>query len=60
MDRLFDSIEIELKQMRDSVDLYKRSPGRYRPQLEIVAHAARAVRTAANVILRTVGSDPSE
>jgi len=52
--RLFDAIERELHQMRSSVDLYRKDPGRFRPQLENAANAAVQVQNAARVILRTL------
>lgn len=54
LERLIESVEKEAKQMRSSLDLYKRDPGKYRPQIDNLVQSATSIQSAMRVILRSV------
>jgi len=54
LDRLVESIEKEVKQMRTSLDLYTKDPGKYKPQLDNLANAASTVESTVGVIHRLI------
>ena len=54
LDRLVESIEKEVKQMRTSLDLYTKDPGKYKPQLDNLANAASTVGSTVGVIHRLI------
>lgn len=55
LERLIDAMEKEVKQMNTSLGLYKKDPGKYKPQLDNLTNSASSVRSAVNVILRMFG-----
>jgi hypothetical protein len=55
LERIVDGIEREAKQMRFSLDQYKKDTGKYQPQLGNLARSAAEVRTMGGVILRALG-----
>jgi hypothetical protein len=55
LDRLLDSTEDEVKQMRSSLSKYKSDPGKYKPQLENFKNSAGSVFSAMKVMLRSLG-----
>jgi len=57
MERLMDSLEDEVRQMRHSFATYRRDPRKYAPQLRNLGDSAAATARIARVILRTLDEE---
>jgi hypothetical protein len=55
LDKLLDSAEDEIKQMKSSLSKYKSDPGKYKPQLDNFKNSAGSVFSAMKVMLRSLG-----
>ncbi len=52
LDRLIESVEREVRQMKHSLEKYASDPARYKPQLENIAHSASSIESAMRVAYR--------
>lgn len=55
LERMVSNTEMQLKEMRHSLELYKKDPGRNQPQLDNFAAAVDSLSSMARVTLRTLG-----
>ena len=54
LERLVDALETEAKQMRASLDLYKRDPAKYKPQLDNFTNSANTIDSVLSGVFRTI------
>jgi hypothetical protein len=52
LDRMVVNTETQLKEMKHSLEMYKKDPGKYQPQLDNFKAAVRSVQTMAEATLR--------
>jgi len=60
LERMVNNTEEQLKVMKHGLDLYKKDPGRYAPQLDNIANAAGSVMSTAKMGLRALGRKTAE